>query len=83
MRSTTVSSKGQVVIPREVRDRHGWPPGTVLEIEEQQNAIVLRPVAALVRTKLDDLIGCTGYVGPTKTIEDMEEAIATAARRSR
>ena len=83
MRRTTVSSKGQIVIPKEVRDRHGWPPGTVLEIEDQGDAVVLRPVLALRRTTLDDLLGCTGYKGSPKTLKDMEAAIMEGARRAR
>lgn len=39
---TRVSSKGQVVIPKEVRDRLNLRPGDELTVEELDNAIVLR-----------------------------------------
>ena len=32
-------------------------------------------------TRLEDLIGCTGYHGPAKTLEEMEASIARGARR--
>jgi len=83
MRSTTVSSKGQVVIPKEVREVHGWTPGTVLAIEEQGDAILLRPVPAFPLTTVDDLLGCLPYAGKAKSQEEMDAGIAEGARRSR
>ncbi|MDY0062845.1 MAG: AbrB/MazE/SpoVT family DNA-binding domain-containing protein [Myxococcota bacterium] len=53
MLRTTVSSKGQVVIPKEVRDLHGWTSGTVLEVEVQGDAILLHPVPAFAQTTVD------------------------------
>ncbi len=40
---TKVSSKGQVVIPKEVRDRLGIKPGTILEVRIEGRRIVLEP----------------------------------------
>jgi AbrB family looped-hinge helix DNA binding protein len=80
---TRVSSKGQVVIPSGVRVGHGWTAGTILEIEDRGDCIVLRPLPRLARTTLAELAGCTGYRGPAKSIEEMDAAIAKAARRSR
>jgi AbrB family looped-hinge helix DNA binding protein len=42
MLTMTLSSKGQVVIPKAVRDRLGLRAGDVLEIEEQGGALLLR-----------------------------------------
>lgn len=40
-------------------------------------------IQELPETRLEDLIGCTGYRGPAKTLKEMEEAITEeAARRS-
>ena len=83
MAKTRVSSKGQVVIPRKVRAGHGWSAGTVLEIEERGDCIVLRPLPRLPKTTLDDLIGCTGYKGPRRSLEEMDAAIAKGARQGR
>jgi AbrB family looped-hinge helix DNA binding protein len=43
---TRMSSKGQVVIPKRIRDRLGLRPGTDLEIVEQGCNILLRTVTA-------------------------------------
>jgi AbrB family looped-hinge helix DNA binding protein len=83
MLSTTVSSKGQVVIPREVREVHGWKPGTVLVIQEQGDGILLRPVPAFPVTTVDDLLGCVPHVGQRKSLQEIEAGIAEGARRSR
>ena len=42
MLTMTLSSKGQVVIPKAVRERLGLHPGDVFEIEEQGDALLLR-----------------------------------------
>ncbi len=79
MLNTTVSSKGQVVIPRSVRDGHGWSAGTVLIIEEQGDAILLRPVPAFPPTTVEDLLGCLPYTGEAKSLEEMDAGIAQGA----
>ena len=80
MPRTRISSKGQVVLPKEVRDRQGWPPGTELEVEAQGNVVVLRPARPLPRTTLDDVIGCIPYDGPPVSIDEMDAAVEEAAR---
>lgn len=41
---TKISSKGQVVIPREVRDRLSLKDGQILAISTKENLIVLKKV---------------------------------------
>jgi hypothetical protein len=33
-------------------------------------------------TRLEDLIGCTGYKGPAKSLDEMEAGVAEGARRA-
>ncbi len=40
--TTTLSSKGQVVIPAEIRHRHQFRAGDVLNIEEREGEVVLK-----------------------------------------
>ena len=44
MASTTVSSKGQIVIPRALREKYRLTSGTRLEIAESDEGLVLAPV---------------------------------------
>ena len=39
---TKVSAKGQVVIPKDVRDRLHWEPGTELEVVDGPAGVMLR-----------------------------------------
>jgi AbrB family looped-hinge helix DNA binding protein len=39
---TKMSEKGQVVVPKAVRERLGWRPGTDLEVVESSDAVTLR-----------------------------------------
>lgn len=44
MASTTVSSKGQVVIPRALREKYRLTSGTRLEVAESDAGLVLAPL---------------------------------------
>ena len=83
--STTVSSKGQVVLPQAIRRRKNWGEGTRLEIEETPEGIVLRPARVFPPTRIEDVFGCAAYDGPVISLEDMEQAIEAEveARRAR
>ena len=80
---TKVSSKGQVVIPKAVRDRHGWDAGTELTVEDRPDGVLIRAKQAksgLKPTTLDEVVGMIKYRGPPKSLEDMERGIETALR---
>ena len=80
MPRTRISSKGQVVLPKEVRDRLGWSAGTELEVESEGDVVVLRSRRVVPRTTLADVVGCIPYDGPPVSIEEMGAAVEDAAR---
>ena len=80
MEKTRLSSKGQVIIPKSIRDSRGWKPGEELLVEETNDGIFLKPARGFPRTMLREVLGCMGYKGPPKSLRDMEEAIAKGAR---
>ena len=41
---TSISVKGQVVIPAEIRRKYGLLPGTVLHVVDHGDGILLKPV---------------------------------------
>jgi AbrB family looped-hinge helix DNA binding protein len=81
MAKTRLSSKGQVIIPKAVRERHGWTPGMELEVQDQEGAVVLRLARPFPRTTIAETYGCLKYRGKPLTIADMDAAVAREARR--
>ncbi|HWM90483.1 MAG TPA: AbrB/MazE/SpoVT family DNA-binding domain-containing protein [Thermoanaerobaculia bacterium] len=81
--SVRLSTKGLLVVPKEIRQRHGWTEGMELVLEDRGDSILVRPARQLPETAHEDLVGCTGYRGPAKTLAEMEAAIAMGARRRR
>jgi AbrB family looped-hinge helix DNA binding protein len=81
MAKTRLSSKGQVIIPKAVRERQGWQPGTELEVENQGDVVVLRRAPLFPRTTFEEVRGCLKYDGPPRTVEEMDEGIAEHIRQ--
>jgi AbrB family looped-hinge helix DNA binding protein len=80
---TRLSTKGQLIIPKDIRERHGWTAGTELLVEDRGDTVVLRRAEDLPITTLEDLVGCAGYRGPARSLKDMEAGIARGARERR
>jgi AbrB family looped-hinge helix DNA binding protein len=78
-----ISSKGQLVLPKAVRDEFGLVAGSEVDIESRGNGIVLTPLPRKVRKKytLDEVAGFLKYDGPPVTLEEMEHALEEEARR--
>ncbi|UIJ47499.1 AbrB/MazE/SpoVT family DNA-binding domain-containing protein [Sphingomonas cannabina] len=75
-----MSEKGQVVIPKDVRDRLRLMPGDRLDVVERPDGVLLRKariksgetfedITARIRARID-------YRGPSVPIEEMSKAIA-------
>ena len=85
MTRTTLSSKGQVILPKEIRDAHHWRPGTQFVVETQGDEVLLRPVLPFKPSRLEDVVGCLRWRGKPKTLAQMDRAITAElkARRDR
>jgi AbrB family looped-hinge helix DNA binding protein len=78
--TTKLSSKGQVIIPKEIRDLHHWESGQELQAVDTGDGILLRPISPFPETTLEEAASCLSYSGKPKTLEDMEAAIKKGAR---
>lgn len=79
--TTVVSTKGQVILPKVIRDQRQWPPGTRLTVEDTPDGVLLRSVAIFPSTAIDAVFGCLRHDGPALSIEDMNAAIDREAKR--
>lgn len=82
METTKLSSKGQVIIPKHIRESHHWNPGTELQVIEFEGGILLKPKTPFTKTTIDEVAGCLTYTGPTKTDLEIESAMKRAARKA-
>lgn len=81
MSQTIVSSRGQIVLPKAIRDKLHWKPGTKLTIEHRPEGVLLKPVEKKVGRPVAELAGILQYDGPPKTIAEMNAAIEREVRR--
>ena len=82
METTKLSSKGQVIIPKHIRESRQWDTGLELQVIEFEGGILLKPKAPFEKTNLSDVAGCLQYSGPRKTDEDIQSAMKQAARKA-
>lgn len=72
---TRVSAKGQIVIPKDVRDRLGWPQGSALDVIETAGGILLRKPEERKKLSFEEatarLRKTVKYKGPPLTIEQL------------
>lgn len=85
MPATLLSVKGQVVIPKALREARHWAPGTRFEIHETPEGVLLKPVGDGVKRGLSEGLAAlrqrANYRGPTVTVEGMRNAITAEAGR--
>jgi len=81
---TIMSAKGQVVIPKDVRDRLGLKPGQQLDVVETGGGVLLRPALQKSGRTFDEITASiraivSKYKVPKLTVEELDEAIAQAS----
>ena len=77
---TRMSSRGQVVIPKDMRDELGLSAGQTLDVIKFSGGVLLRPLAKKsgrsFETIISELQQRALYQGPPVSIEEMNETIA-------
>ena len=84
---TRVSAKGQVVIPKSLRDRLAWSPGTRLDVVETPEGLALRRSASIkhssFETALARLRAAGQWEGPGFSEAEEKAAVDAMLRKSR
>lgn len=76
MDSVKLSSKGQVIIPKPIRDAYHWDTGQELMLIDTGSGILLQPKVPFAESTLDEVAGCLRYTEKAKSIDDMNKAVA-------
>lgn len=79
--TTVVSTKGQVILPKAIRDLRRWPAGTRLTVEDTPDGVLLKAVSVFPETDLDMVFGSMRHDGQALSVEDMNNVIDKEARR--
>jgi AbrB family looped-hinge helix DNA binding protein len=79
--TTTVSTKGQVILPKAIRQRRHWEPGTRLVVEDTAEGVLLKAAPVFAATRPEDVAGMLAYRGRPKTLEEMDAAITAEVTR--
>lgn len=81
METTTLSSKGQVIIPKAFRSSHQWEPGLELMVIDTGDGLLLKPKAPFPPTKLSDVAGILKSKGPAKSEAEIKAALTQDLKR--
>ena len=57
METTRLSTKGQIILPQNIRTSHAWGWGTEFTVEETGDGILLRPADRFPRADLEEVAG--------------------------
>ena len=79
--TTIVSTKGQVILPKAIREQRHWASGTRLTVEDTVDGVLLRSAPIFTATSVDAMFGSLGFGGEPKSIEEMDAAIVAEAKR--
>ena len=69
--TTTISTKGQIILPKDIRQALSWEAGTRLIVEQAPGGVMLKPLPVFARTRNKDVFGCLAFSGAPKSVAEM------------
>jgi AbrB family looped-hinge helix DNA binding protein len=82
METTKLSSKGQVIIPKWLRDAYRWETGLEFVVIDTGEGILLKPNRPFEPTSIEEVAGSLPYAGQPKTLEEMESDMRRGIREA-
>ena len=83
MESVALSSKGQFVLPKDIRTRHHWQAGTRLIVIDRGDEVVIKAAEPFVATCFEPVDAPSVYQGKRLSLADMDRAIAAEAGKQK
>jgi AbrB family looped-hinge helix DNA binding protein len=84
MQTAQISTKGQIVIPKAIRDRHAFVDGQTVEVVDTPAGVLLRLPPRAKSASAEEIMARirarNTYHGPAVTTEEMREAISDLYR---
>ena len=82
METTRLSSKGQLILPKWLRDRYNWREGDEFIVIDTGHGVLLQPNRPFAPSTLEEVMAIIDYDGPAFTVEEMDEAVAASFKES-
>ena len=79
--TTTVSTKGQIILPKAIRQALSWEAGKKLIVEYASEGVLLKPLPVFAKTRNKDVFGCLAFGGVPKTVAEMRAGVLAEAKR--
>jgi AbrB family looped-hinge helix DNA binding protein len=76
-----LSTKGQMILPKSIRQRRRWAAGTRLIVEDTADGVLLKSAPVFEPTEPDDVFGSLRSSGRPKTLEEMDMGVLAEAKR--
>jgi len=83
METVKLSSKGQFILPKAIRDLHHWDAGTEFVIIDRGAELIIKPTRVFPLTKLESPDTASIYKGKPLSLEEMELAVLAEAGKHR
>ena len=82
METTKLSSKGQIIIPKWLRDAYRWETGLEFVVIDAGEGILLKPSRPFEPKSIEEVAGSLPYAGKSRTIEEMEDDLRRGIREA-
>lgn len=80
--ATVLSTKGQVILPKAIRDGKNWAPGVSLVVESTREGVLLRPERPFPATTFEEVRGSLATkVRKALADDEIDAALRAAAKR--
>jgi len=83
METVALSSKGQFVLPKNIRNRHHWETGTRLIVIDRGDEVIIKAAGQFAATSFESPDTPPVYKGKSLSLADMDRAVATEAGKKK